>query len=342
MRQLEELLQRAGHEVVRCGQLPKVSGRLANPRAGYHFAKRHGANVRVPWAKMQDFGGWTRRWEARLRELGPQVMVLEDTRNYPAIAAAANLGIPLVSLPQNLESFYDAADRLGVAWPDSMVNEFGFLSLSAAVFTISREEQLMLRLRDIPAEFLPFYPSPGQQAELQPQRQARASTAIGPDLLLLGTAGNHMTAAGMIEAATWLAECAAKGLLPGRVRIAGFGTESIREKLPPCPQLDFLGAISEEQLAREYATCRAIVAHQFRGVGALTRIPEALLVGIPILANGIAARSYMHLPDVFIYDSAAELARQAQAVPALSALLPPPAEAEQRFLDALERVAAKS
>ena len=53
--------------------------------------------------------------------------------------------------------------------------------------------------------------------------------------------------------------------------------------------------------------CRAICIHSQKGLGAVTRVPDMLLAGLPVLATPAAARSFLDLNGVHVYNSAAEL-----------------------------------
>jgi glycosyltransferase involved in cell wall biosynthesis len=82
--------------------------------------------------------------------------------------------------------------------------------------------------------------------------------------------------------------------------IAGFGTEALVKQfkdLPSC--VNILGSVSKEVYQKLLKTCKAVLIYQHSGTGVLTRIPELMIAGIPIIANSIALRSFHHLKGLY-------------------------------------------
>ncbi|MBK6903852.1 MAG: hypothetical protein IPH04_13895 [Saprospirales bacterium] len=52
---------------------------------------------------------------------------------------------------------------------------------------------------------------------------------------------------------------------------------------------------------------KAMIVHQESGVGALTKIMDHLVAGIPVIANTLAARSFFDHNGVYLYDTSEQL-----------------------------------
>ena len=67
------------------------------------------------------------------------------------------------------------------------------------------------------------------------------------------------------------------------------------------------GRLEAAELCDLLASSEKAVVFQTRGSGALTRIPELLLAGLPVICNPHAARSAQHYDGVEIFDTDEEL-----------------------------------
>ena len=247
-------------------------------------------------------GGQFNRYYAFFRKCPEKVIIIEHTREPAIMFAAKTAGLHVIACPQNLESFCYDRDLLGAPYPRSLLNELYLLSLADCVFCISREEQWLLRLHGIDSEYFPYYPPRNILADLEQIRSKReSSTKEG--FFILGSAVNPFTREGTRELLGWLYPFLDS--LSQDIRVGGYGSEVLRD-IYDHPRLHFLGPLSEEDLHGELVRCSAIIAHQKAGAGALTRVSEALIAGIPVIANPIAARGYMD-GNVTVYETAAQL-----------------------------------
>jgi hypothetical protein len=103
--------------------------------------------------------------------------------------------------------------------------------------------------------------------------------------------------------------------LPGSlpVMLAGYGTEALAGDAPP--RVRVLGGQSWEALTDLLAGAAALWVHQAPMSGALTRIPEALIAGVPVVANGWGARGHAAMDGLSVYADAAGLAAAIKALP---------------------------
>jgi hypothetical protein len=77
--------------------------------------------------------------------------------------------------------------------------------------------------------------------------------------------------------------------------------------------------VSSEKLDELLAGAKATLVHQPLATGALTRMAELLMSGLPVIANPIAARSTWHHQGVHVFEDEAEL----NALCAASLPMPP-------------------
>ncbi|MFM6252168.1 MAG: glycosyltransferase, partial [Dolichospermum sp.] len=118
------------------------------------------------------------------------------------------------------------------------------------------------------------------------------------------------------------------------IQIAGFGTENLKNEIDNSSRFKILGTLSNQELIDVMIKTSAVLLYQSYGLGSLTKIPEMLIAGIPIIANSIASRSYFDYNGILIYENNQELAElilnQNFCLPKLP---PPPTQHEYRFLD---------
>jgi hypothetical protein len=268
---------------------------------------------------------------------GAKLLLWEETSNYLIPCVAKEAMFKIIAVPQNLESLVignvNSFTQKGL--PENFENEVEYLSKADAVFCISREEQWLLKLRGINADFLPYYPPKLIFLNLLKIRELRSSLQ-SKNFLILGTAANPPTLIGMIEQIWWLNQI--KKEVDFQVDIAGYGTEQLKEYCDH-PTFTLHGTVDSSKLNHLLSNAKAVLVHQKAGVGALTRIPEMLVAGVPVIANGNACRSAFNYSGVYYYDSQTELAdlmsKQLNSPP----ILPRPIEAEKRFINCVKQLA---
>ena len=281
--------------------------------------------------------------EALARHPGPRLLLWETTYDtvLPCLARAA--GFRIIALPHNLEAFVSEAafaDPRHQVLTD-LAAEVDRLGRADVIFTIAKEERWLLQSRGLEPHYLPFFPDPVLAADCAAIRAQRASraradgTVPGP-LLLLGSAFNPATARGMQLQLAWLRQ---GGLPPAGAVVVGPQTERVLAAVA-FPGVQLRGGLTQPALRELLESCSALLIHTVGGAGAVTRIPEALLAGIPVIANTNAARDQHGRPGVHVYDDPAEFCRlAAQPLPQPPSPTPPVAE-ERRFQSTLRAMAA--
>lgn len=283
--------------------------------------------ARIAAGFARNYGDW-RRALARYPEA--RVLVWEDSSNAPLLHAARDAGLRVIAVPQNLEMLAPGArePRTGQTMPWSFEHEVDQLAAADVVYTISREEQWLLRLRGVAAQYLPFFPDQVCRDAWLAVR-ARRSAAREPfqGFVLLGSAVNPPTRAGIQELLTSFAGHDRPG--GDALHVVGYGTEVFKPL--ESPGITVHGGLDDEALHALLAGARGVILHQPHAIGALTRIPEMLVAGLPILASPIAARSTSQYQGVVVYDSFAEL-QHLMGRPLSTPPMPdPPSTLEQAF-----------
>ncbi len=249
--------------------------------------------------------------------LSPQDVVVFDadrTNGKVLVAAAKKRGTQVIAMPQNFESLYP------VDWPpkfdlDQMLKmmrrEVGWLSRVRRVWTIGTLDQELLSLFGVSSRLLPYQPPANRRDELLVVRRQRAEVSHDY-ILVMGSAANSPTRTGMVELLRFLRAHPAEM----RIVVAGYGTEKLVPEAGPGVQV--LGQQSDAQLRTLLTGAHLLWIHQGPMTGALTRISEGLVAGVPILANRWAARSVAPNRGLTAYDGleeTRELLKHAPNVP---------------------------
>jgi hypothetical protein len=240
-------------------------------------------------------------------------------------------GAKLVLFPQNFDSLTPGvvdpmSSRVAPDWFES---EIEVLRQADLVCCLSREDQWLLSLHDIPATYLPYYPTAPLKEGLLATRIAR-ETSEKDIVLILGTASNTPTFDGMLRLLRRSEELVkAAGNLDAVV--IGYGTEALKATVGSA-RVRVLGGVAPEILEHYLRRARVCICCQTGTTGALTRIPELLCAGVPILATYGAARSYYHLPGVHVAESQDELFEMLRTLEFGAFPVPPPPTEQERRL----------
>lgn len=210
----------------------------------------------------------------------------------------------VIACPHNLESLISlqALNWNGKSRMHFLNQELEILRLCDQVFTISEEEQWLLNLFGIPAKHLPYYPLGELFDKLITIREKRHAGEKKEYFLIIGSASNPPTKIGMTSLLRYIArlDSASSGSL--HFKVAGYGTEQLAKEFN-ATNIEILGFIEEQILNNLMQNCKAMIVNQQYSTGALTRIPEMLVAGIPVISNEGGARSYRRMDGVFVYNS---------------------------------------
>lgn len=331
--QIAELIQKLG-VLVRVPDDQQTS-RMERHLRGIILKFLHGYPVHLRRQALSNAGHVGKAYAAALSPTArPCALIWEDITNTVAPFLARRVACPVVAMPQNLDALVNGFSHIlyGYSGFQALERDLAFLRNCDSVFCISREEQWFLRVQGIDAEYLPYYPPRQLEDFLLDVRRSRKEGAERR-FLLLGTANYEPTAKSLAEQVRLLGpRCAA---LDCYLDIAGFGTERL-DQGSLNPRVRVHGSVTQERLRELLTAASAAILHQVPGVGALTRIPEFLVAGVPIIANVDASRGAWTLEGIARYESLEELE------PLLSKALPcppkpaRPAVAERRFLERMQ------
>lgn len=257
---------------------------------------------------LQKWGEEHRKMVYRLRKISEVWM--ESLRELPALHAAViddpiyflpvfkklrKFRIPVIAVCHNLETI--VADQTENKWAFSLFrDELEILSQCRLVVTISREEDVLLKNLGIRTVYFPYYPVTPICDRLLAIREKRRTTAK-ESILMAGTTNNLPTRYGMRQAAAYWHQNHLEKTY-GKLMMAGYRSEVHLESAPYGDSVDLRGTLTNEQMDDLLSRIKALLAYQESGAGALTRICEMLIAGVPVLANAHAARSYYNLNGV--------------------------------------------
>ncbi len=272
---------------------------LQSPRRLYHYLRA------IAW-NIDTFREFVEQRE--------KVMLWESTSdfNYFMPWLAKKYGKHIIALPHNLESLVPnrRSHVDGTYAPTKFRQEIATLQSCDAVFAISREEEWLLNLFGVNAHYLPYYPPKAVQTDMIAIREQRNP---GNAVFMMGSALNEPTAIGM---RTMIDYWTAHSELP-ELRIGGYATEKLQTD---AANITIIGEMSQEQLREEMVSAKAMLIHQPPTTGALTRIVEALMAGIPVIVNAAGARSYWGTDGLYVYDNIEQLnnlLKQAYVIPVI-------------------------
>jgi glycosyltransferase involved in cell wall biosynthesis len=229
--------------------------------------------------------------ETYTRSVGPERRFDLCVVDHPMLEAIrsinAQLGIPTVIAPQNLESLdvgrVQLASTLSLQKATvDLANELRAYARYADRWAISKVECAVISGVGMSCQLYPYVPVGEVRAKLRRTAEQRARRA--PDrrlFLLLGTA-NHAPTRRSLE---WFLQRAREEGLPGGACVALVGSR-VHELLPhgaSIPGVQLLGRLSDDDLADLTVRSAAALVPQRMGFGAVTRIAELACAGVPVL-----------------------------------------------------------
>jgi hypothetical protein len=276
---------------------------------GLYAAIRHIKTPDISWRWIRRWGGNYLRYKKHLiNNSCNKILIIENNRpsNLISFYYARALGYRIIAVPQNIESFEYCSKN--VAKPDisflRLKSELKALKNAESAFCISKEEAWFLSFSGIKSFSLPYYPPPDIEKEMRSIRENRALVKNREGFLIMGSVTNPYTKAGIVELLNLLA-----GKPNNRsytIHVVGNGTEQFKSNYKS-EFVHFHGKAPQERLNKLLSEIKAMIICQPFGAGALTRIPEMLISGVPLITNLISARSAYHYDGVYVYYTAEQL-----------------------------------
>jgi hypothetical protein len=283
---------------------------------------------------MYSVGRYIIAFESFIDKFRPSMVLWEATNEYDLLLARVlkDKHIPFIALPHNLESLVSGSSSMlsNKKSPNWLAEEIEYLGYSKHIFTISKEEQWLLALHGCNAWYLPYFPSHSIRKQLLGIRNQRIKKAPvsgkTKKVLLIGTFYNPPTLNGYKALLQYI-----KGIANIEFNVAGYGSELLNNTISNS-NVKIWGSVSAQVLEDLLISCDFAIIHQEPTSGALTRIPELLTAGIPIIANYIAARSFYNCNGVHIYQDNEELVSMIYAFKPLMPKLPERPVEEAQFV----------
>ena len=255
------------------------------------------------------------------------VFLWENTNDRDMLYLMKATGHPVIGLPHNIESL--VAKHCVEALREEILN----LQQCDYLFAISKEETWLLRLLGMNAFYLPYYPPTEAEVQLLSIRKRREDRKTNPRkrFLLLGSVTNSPTKKGM----QLLLDYAAGKSLFFDLCVAGYKTETL--SVNRNQGISLLGTMKNDELSRLLEEIDAVLIYQPPTTGALTRIPEMLVAGVPVFVNFDAGRSFLGTNGVHLYDTFDDLFATLKSFePYQPELLQKDVVAERRFVKTIK------
>lgn len=306
--QIKELIENAGFNPV-ISDFDVTVNNFLRYIYGIYCIMKYKIPPGLNWRWLRRWGGSYHRYLRMLnRYNGKKVLIIENTRPYNQVAfyIAKSHGFNIVAVPQNSESLEIKSEVImSSKYPSRKYNEeTRCLSLSDSVYCISREEAWLYAFSGLKTGYLPYYP-PGviinSLKEIRKERQKRLSDNT---FLVLGSSGNPFTKQGICQLLDILNEVTAN--INCKIEVVGSKTEEFANNYNN-KKFNFNGRVDSAKLRELLIRSKALIVYQRFGIGALTRIPEMLVAGIPVIGNIIACRSAFHYKGVYEWGSKQEL-----------------------------------
>lgn len=219
---------------------------------------------------------------------------------------AKQYGKRVIAFPHNIESLvpHQKSALFRMSKKQAFLRDVKVLSSCDEVYAISHEETWLLSLWGVNAKCYLYQPVGVIKEQMLALKEQREHNQDRQFYLLLGTAINPPTRMGMQH----IIDIWVKENIQVPLHIGGYGTESLQIPIGQS-NVVFLGELTNTQLLAEQVHARAMLVYQPPTTGALTRINEAMAVGIPVIANYASARSFHNCANVYVYQDDSELLR---------------------------------
>lgn len=230
-------------------------------------------------------------YQSQVVELQGQAFCIIEHPGFAALLPInQQLNIPTLACVQNVEAF-DTPIPFSRAQPRArglvaldFVDEFSVWAQCDARLFISKVDAGLAGGLGLSSYYYPYLPVGKIRENLLRIRQQRAESAQEQGLfLLIGSAGHQPTGEGF----AWFVQQVQHHGLPAsmRVIVAGGGADKLLPAGSEIPGLECRGWLPQEEFDQLLVMAQAVLIPQFRGFGALTRLPEMACAGIPTLVS---------------------------------------------------------
>ncbi|MCX7985373.1 MAG: hypothetical protein N2662_00345 [Bacteroidales bacterium] len=175
--------------------------------------------------------------------------------------------------------------------------ELRYFKKADAIFCISEEDAWILRVFGCNAHLLPYFPPKVIMPVIEKRRLNR-----NPDENF-GLFSFGMLNRPFIDGLKSLFDLIKTNRfkLPYKLKIAGKGTEYLKNFAADIPEIEILGELTDEELEECLSKCVAVFFYHAPTSGMITRVPEMILSGIPIIGNEDALKDYILKEGTYHY-----------------------------------------
>ena len=222
--------------------------------------------------------------------IGKFVIIDDPIYFLPLIDYFHKEKIPIIGHLHNIESLVPS-QGIEKYKHQLLQEEIKALKKCKGLLTISREDELLLNNFEVENILtLNYSPSESEKNRLELIRdKRRASKKDG--FLILGHMGNPPTKEGAIKLLSQLSKLKQAHRVNFPITVAGFQANNIRNGLAD-KEIIIKSDISNNELDELLISTNAVICYQTQATGALTKIPELLLAGVPVIGNNVALRNY--------------------------------------------------
>jgi len=237
----------------------------------------------------------------------PQYLFWESTLNnyhYKPLLYK-KMGCKLIAFPHNLESLVPGqisvvSEKPSPLWLDEELEQ---LRLCDHVFTISEEEQWFLSLNKIKSTYYPYFPTKILKEKLLSIRKQREHFILNNFYLMFGSFFYEPIGRGLLEVLQVLNET------NSHIKITGFGCDNLVNGIEYNlnGNIEVLGETTPGDLNKLLAECKGVIINQALSSGALTKLKELQIAGVPVLLNEASTRSFKNVNGFYVYRDFIEL-----------------------------------
>ena len=223
---------------------------------------------------------------------------------------ARQLGLKVIGVPHNLESLvysqrsHKPKKILSPLWLDE---EIEYLNYANKIYCISREEQWLLSFNINPKKvhYLPYYPSKENMKFLLHIREERLKRQNNNNVMILGSAVNPPTLKGILELKKYLIH---KNDFANQYDFVGYGVKWVKVEDEILPENFIISeSVINSVLKKKLLNTSCVLINQIPSSGALTKIQDMRIAGIPVIVNSLGARSYYNIEGVYVYETLSDL-----------------------------------
>jgi glycosyltransferase involved in cell wall biosynthesis len=243
-------------------------------------------------------------------------------------------GKSVIACPHNLEALIPNQRQrwYGNDKFDFLEQEIKSFRECDEIFTISEEDQWLLNLFGVNAHYLPYFPVGELYASLYEIRKYRSENDVDDYFLIVGSVENPPTRLGM----TTLLENLKKMKCEIPIVVTGFGTEQLAGEFST-DSIKIIGSSHEKTLNECLKNCRGAIINQGFSTGALTKIPELMVAGVPIIVDEGGSRSFRRFDGVHVYKTVPDIIDIAMSDLKMPKLPEAPKKLTEYFQDCVSR-----